>query len=440
MRHCTDADRPVLVTADGPTYINVPEDTGELSSDDEPLVNIAKASQQIGSCNSPEVVTVSDLFGSCSSPEIAIASDLTDPDWHEDTVQPSTSEDDGEPLICLTRKSRKRKNITFHRELETAKATSVQTVKRLECELEVHRSKLDNILSANGYCRRDVALDGNCFFESVSAHLDGIDALVLRSCLCDYLDSNFAAYIEFLTGDTDNENDRYLRYFLNVEQLRTPGTWSNDAGDLLPLALADWSRRTVKIFTSNLYRPVIIVHPQDINNESQCEITPITLSLLELEAPHYETVFPLSPKRFSAPAFSSNTPGIQVPESENTTPDKTLLHSSPGTRQASLEQEASTPPARFPPHMETARKQRTFKTPPRKELFRRKLAVPNQWKKNSRKVLRLKGKEYISESGKMRPSKMMVPTDCTKCRFECSRISKEKRKELFQSFYSLKVY
>ena len=37
VRHCTDADRPVLVTADGPTYINVPDDTGELSSDDEPL-------------------------------------------------------------------------------------------------------------------------------------------------------------------------------------------------------------------------------------------------------------------------------------------------------------------------------------------------------------------------------------------------------------------
>ena len=154
------------------------------------MVNIAKTSQQIGSCNSPEVVTVSDLYGSCRSPEIAIASDLTDPDWHEDTVQPSTSEDDGEPLICLTRKSRKRKNITFYRELETAKATSVRTAKRLERELEVHRSKLDSILSANSYCRRDVALDGNCFFESVSAHLDGTDALVLRSCLCDYLDSS----------------------------------------------------------------------------------------------------------------------------------------------------------------------------------------------------------------------------------------------------------
>ena len=119
VRQCTGADRPVLVTADGPTYSNVPEDTGELSSDDEPLVNTAKASQQTGSCNSPEVVTVGDLFGSCISPETAIASDLTDPDWHEDTVQPSTSQDDSEPLICLTRKSRKRKNITFHRELET---------------------------------------------------------------------------------------------------------------------------------------------------------------------------------------------------------------------------------------------------------------------------------------------------------------------------------
>ena len=73
--------------------------------------------------------------------------------------------------------------MTFHRELETAKATSVRTAKRLERELEVHRSKLDNILSANGYCRREVELDGNCFFGSVSAHLDGIVALVLRKLL-----------------------------------------------------------------------------------------------------------------------------------------------------------------------------------------------------------------------------------------------------------------
>ena len=43
---CTNADRPVLVTADGPTCINVPEDTGKLSSNDKPLVNIAKVSQQ----------------------------------------------------------------------------------------------------------------------------------------------------------------------------------------------------------------------------------------------------------------------------------------------------------------------------------------------------------------------------------------------------------
>ena len=43
---CTNADRPVLVTADGPTCINVLEDTGKLFSNDKPLVNIAKVSQQ----------------------------------------------------------------------------------------------------------------------------------------------------------------------------------------------------------------------------------------------------------------------------------------------------------------------------------------------------------------------------------------------------------
>ena len=73
VRHCTDADRPVLVTADGPTYINVPEDTGELSSDDEPLVNIAKVSQQT-------VAVVAVLRLSLT------VNDMTYPDWHEDPI------------------------------------------------------------------------------------------------------------------------------------------------------------------------------------------------------------------------------------------------------------------------------------------------------------------------------------------------------------------
>ena len=126
--------------------------------------------------------------------------------------------------------------------------------------------------------------------------------LLPRSCLCDNLNSNFVVYIKFLTGQIDN-NGGHLRIFLNVQQLHTPGTWSDDAGDLLPLALVDWSRRTVKLFTSNTYRPAITVRPQDINNESQFEIKLITLSLLDLEAPHYETVFPLSLKAFQCICF-----------------------------------------------------------------------------------------------------------------------------------------
>ena len=94
----TNADRPVLVIVDGPTYINMSEDTGELSSGDKLLVNIAKASQQIGTCSSPEVVTINDL---------------KDSDWHEDTVQLPTSEDDGKPLICLIQKNWKQKKKKF---------------------------------------------------------------------------------------------------------------------------------------------------------------------------------------------------------------------------------------------------------------------------------------------------------------------------------------
>ncbi|CAC5377312.1 unnamed protein product [Mytilus coruscus] len=46
------------------------------------------------------------------------------------------------------------------------------------------------------------------------------------------------------------------------------------------------------------------------------------------------------------------------------------------------------------------RKSRTFMTPPKKELIRKRKATLDELKKNIRKKLRMSGKEYVSQKGK----------------------------------------
>jgi hypothetical protein len=41
-----------------------------------------------------------------------------------------------------------------------------------------------------------------------------------------------------------------------VEELKCNGKWTNCAADLLPLALSNWSRKTIKIFSSLIQKPV----------------------------------------------------------------------------------------------------------------------------------------------------------------------------------------
>lgn len=50
-------------------------------------------------------------------------------------------------------------------------------------------------------------------------------------------------------------------YFKQIETLRQNGYWSNRAGDFLPLALVNWSHRTVRIYSSKPEQPVIEVQP-----------------------------------------------------------------------------------------------------------------------------------------------------------------------------------
>ena len=70
-------------------------------------------------------------------------------------------------------------------------------------------------------------------------------------------------YIGYLLqrGSSEDELEFVSQYCWEIEQLKSDGYWSNKAGDFLPLALSNWSKRRVVIYTSKLGQPIIDIHP-----------------------------------------------------------------------------------------------------------------------------------------------------------------------------------
>lgn len=196
------------------------------------------------------------------------------------SYQPSSgtsSSDDNSP----DHNERKTRRLRHSKTIRNAKSASVHQALLLEKERLTHATRLDNLLLANGLRRVDVPADGNCFFEACATTLQHLHADDIRRCLCCYLEENFALFAEFLSvSDQVDPNERYLQYFQNVEELRQPGKWSNDAADMLPLALASWTNQTVRIYSSSPVCPVVDIHPVT-DQESDDKI--INLALLEFQ-------------------------------------------------------------------------------------------------------------------------------------------------------------
>ena len=117
--------------------------------------------------------------------------------------------------------------------------------------------------------------------------MEGITAHELRNCLCDFLEDNFPTFANFMQrNDEEDDSGTKERFLINVHELRQSGKWTNDAADFLPLALADWTQRPIKIFTSNQQRPVFDVLPTShvgINHQNA-----ITLGFLQCYPEHYD--------------------------------------------------------------------------------------------------------------------------------------------------------
>ncbi|XP_070174717.1 uncharacterized protein [Littorina saxatilis] len=159
-----------------------------------------------------------------------------------------------------------------------------------ETVLRIHGMRLQNLLTANGLTRIKVPGNGNGFFEASCFHLGQVTRPNdLREQVCYHIMDNVEPYSGFFDLPTIDENERFMNILQMIEDLRRSGCWNTRAGDLLPLALANVTKRPVKIFTSRQTHPVVDIRPS-IDPQVHVRMEPIylTLTALKNQPQHYD--------------------------------------------------------------------------------------------------------------------------------------------------------
>ena len=63
--------------------------------------------------------------------------------------------------------------------------------------------------------------------------------------------------MNFLSKEGEDENEIWMKFYKDLNELETAGRWSMELADVLPLALADFSETQVRIYSSKQNVPVI---------------------------------------------------------------------------------------------------------------------------------------------------------------------------------------
>ncbi|VDH95527.1 Hypothetical predicted protein [Mytilus galloprovincialis] len=290
-----------------------------------------------------------------------------------------------------------------------------------------HSKRLDVLLKSNALCRQHVPAVGNCFFEAVSKQTtEKIDAITLRQLLCNHIEENANYYGEFLNSAEDNLCNE-------IELLRQEDSWQNNLSDTMPLAIANLLAVTVKIYSSNPDQPVVVITPSLTETYEKQEITLAYLCVPGHE--HYDSV-------------KKRVKGLQL-ESENELEICDDLDCQPSTADITIEysnENTSGTPSKVQillrdDEIITPRKQAKYQSPKKRRLTRKKIANPESWKKNIRKIKCQSGMEYVSDTGKTVKARSIKKHACSKCRFRCAdKLSEDERLALFNNYWNLKSY
>lgn len=111
-------------------------------------------------------------------------------------------------------------------------------------------SCLDNFLSSNEVYRVCTTGDGKCFFSSVVINGKNAEtATELRTNICNFMLENTAQYITFC--DRNDADFREQDFLKDLDLLKATGQRNKDIADVVPLAVTNFCRSTVRIYSSS---------------------------------------------------------------------------------------------------------------------------------------------------------------------------------------------
>ncbi|KAK3090584.1 hypothetical protein FSP39_012887 [Pinctada imbricata] len=178
-------------------------------------------------------------------------------------------------------------------------------------------------------------------------------------------------YIVFLTCKEHTAEEEKCRIFSeNLNNLRNPGHLNVSLADCLPLAAANVYKRPLRIYSSRIQNAVYDISA-DLDQVGDGMQDPIRLALFSIPGhEHYDSIEQVSGSSTPFPSKKSHA------------------------RQATPRQQ------RKPQHFPTPRKRADYKSPVKKQLFRKKKSQPEKWKRNVRKYKYTHGEAYTGRTGR----------------------------------------
>ena len=202
--------------------------------------------------------------------------------------------------------------------------------------LKYHTARLDNVLKSNDLMRHPIYPDGNCFINSTLYYLkeEGCEvetADSLRSTIADHFMQSMNNYINYLSfANCATEQERIEYYKTCVEDLKLSGHWNNDLPDCMPLVIANIYSRTVRVFARRTQNPLYDVYPENTTGQEQKIHTPIQVAFFAIKGKeHYDGV----KKHQHAEHSPQKTPNKQPSSAAAVTPRKRADYKSPPKKQ-----------------------------------------------------------------------------------------------------------
>ena len=304
---------------------------------------------------------------------------------------------------------------------------SIREKKKQELLLRYHKERLDKILASNMLKRKEMPADGNCLL-SAALHNLGYPMSVheLRLKIAQHIDDNAAEYITFVTFEDNLTPEEELDKFLAmIEEIKQNGKWNTYMADFVPLCIANIFQRTIRIFSSLPFQPILDIKP---HISTILDKSPIVVAHIAIHGnDHYDAV---------ETRVAENNRNIDKGYVNMETENETDGESRDQVKTPSKRKDKNTSLPKLTPH-----KDAEYKSPKRKRLSRKRAANKSLWKANIRKTARSRGLEYINKHGKAVKERSVKNVDCSKCRFKCTeRISEEERKCIFQTYWAVGDY